>query len=183
MLQKNHVNKLRHLHRTIDACIAFATAHKPNTFFFQGCVSLCAERAKIPLNRLLSFFMHSLAAIHSPLGLPVALSPDSIDSLERNRRMMGIVIVFYLLLAHGKRCCKWNSMCTYLTSASRTGIERSQTLVCYSCSGGQSCGTLFSFDSPTIKKITSRGNDSFSSCSVRRITPNVDGYLFTSCTI
>ncbi|UJR17342.1 hypothetical protein I4U23_004237 [Adineta vaga] len=46
----------------------------------------------------------------------------------------------------------------------------SQSLVCYSCSGGQACGTLFSSKSKSVHKVTSKDHEPFSSCSIT-VTP------------
>ncbi|CAF1098107.1 unnamed protein product [Adineta steineri] len=63
---------------------------------------------------------------------------------------MVLLIILYLILPHA--------------------IYMSHSLVCYSCSGGHTCGTLFSPNSTHYKKVTSKENDPFSSCSIT-VTP------------
>ncbi|CAF3559724.1 unnamed protein product [Rotaria socialis] len=45
-------------------------------------------------------------------------------------------------------------------------IQTSQTLECYSCSGGEQCGILFSPNSTKVKIVKSRKTDILSSCSI-----------------
>lgn len=94
-------------------------------------------------------------------------------------RMIEILFVFYFILAHGKCYYKSNFLYIY-SSFLLTEIQMSHALVCYSCSGGQVCGTLFSPNSNAVKRITSDKNEPLSSCSVRLIMPDTNVYIFFS---
>jgi hypothetical protein len=63
---------------------------------------------------------------------------------------MIIFIILYLTVAHG--------------------IQMPETLECYSCSGGEKCGILFSPNSTSVKIIKSKKTESLRSCSIS-VTP------------
>jgi hypothetical protein len=91
---------------------------------------------------------------------------------KRTQRIMIIFIMFYLTVAHGKLWCTSSFMKVFWNYLIGTGMP--ETLACYSCSGGEKCGKLFSPNSTNVKIVKSMKNESLRSCSVRMIILPID---------
>lgn len=95
-------------------------------------------------------------------------------SEKQAQRMMILFSVICLTVLH----CKLQHTLRYMEffSCYLTGIQMSHTLECYSCSGGERCGILFSPNSTAVKIVKSTKTASLSSCSVRMIMPYIKLY-------